>query len=89
MTLPQLCDEMHQVMTEFDLQAMANQAGEVLSEQVMTPSDAYQHLIHGRTEEVRIADLPGRVAALMVVPYPARHSRADAGRARRSKGGRS
>lgn len=70
MTLPQLCDEMHQVMTEFDLQAMANQAGEVLSEQVLTPAEAYQHLIHGRTEEVRIADLPGRVAALMVVPYP-------------------
>jgi arginine decarboxylase len=70
MTLPQLCDEMHSVMTEFDLQAMANQAGEVLSEQVLTPSEAYQHLIHGRTEEVRVADLPGRVAALMIVPYP-------------------
>jgi arginine decarboxylase len=70
MTLPQLCDEMHQVMTDFDLQAMANQAGEVLSEQVITPSEAYQHLIHGRTEEVRVADLPGRVAALMIVPYP-------------------
>jgi arginine decarboxylase len=49
---------------------MANQAGEVLSEQVITPSEAYQHLIHGRTEEVRVADLPGRVAALMIVPYP-------------------
>jgi arginine decarboxylase len=70
MTLPQLCDEMHDVMTKFDLQAMANHAGEVLSEQVLTPSEAYQHLIHGRTEEVRIADLPGRVAALMMVPYP-------------------
>lgn len=70
MTLPQLCDEMHEVMTQFDLQAMANHAGEVLSEQVMTPSEAYQHLIHGRTEEVRLADLPGRVAALMIVPYP-------------------
>jgi arginine decarboxylase len=70
MTLPQLCDEMHQVMTDLDLQAMANQAGEVLSEQVLTPADAYQHLIHGRTEEVRVGDLPGRVAALMIVPYP-------------------
>lgn len=70
MTLPQLCDEMHQVMTELDLQAMANAAGEVLSEQVLTPSEAYQQLIHGNTEEVRIADLPGRVAALMIVPYP-------------------
>ncbi|MET0892618.1 MAG: lysine decarboxylase, partial [Pseudoxanthomonas sp.] len=70
MTLPRLCDEMHSVMTEFDLQAMANQAGEVLSEQVLTPARAYQHLIHGETEEVRIADLPGRVAALMIVPYP-------------------
>lgn len=70
LTLRQLCDEMHQVMTELDLQAMANQAGEVLSEQVLTPADAYQRLIHGRVEEVRVADLPGRVAALMIVPYP-------------------
>jgi len=63
-------DTFSQVMTELDLQAMANHAGEVISEQVLTPSDAYQHLIHGRTEEVRIRDLPGRVAALMIVPYP-------------------
>jgi arginine decarboxylase len=70
MTLRALCDEMHQAMTELDLQAMANQAGEVISEQVLTPSDAYQHLIHGRTDHVRIRDLPGRVAALMIVPYP-------------------
>ncbi|MBV8158465.1 MAG: lysine decarboxylase, partial [Dyella sp.] len=70
MTLSQLCDEMHQVMSELDLQAMANEAGEILSEQVLTPAEAYQHLIHGNTEEVRIADLAGRVAALMIVPYP-------------------
>ncbi|RDI96963.1 arginine decarboxylase [Dyella solisilvae] len=70
MTLPQLCDEMHVAMTELDLQAMANQAGEVLSEQVYTPAQAYQYLIHDRTEEVRVAELPGRVAALMIVPYP-------------------
>lgn len=70
MTLPQLCDEMHKVMTDLDLQAMANEAGEVLSEQVISPSEAYQKLIHNETEEVRIADLPGRVAALMIVPYP-------------------
>jgi arginine decarboxylase len=49
---------------------MANQAGEVLSEQVLTPADAYQRLIHGDVEDVRVADLPGRVAALMIVPYP-------------------
>jgi arginine decarboxylase len=70
MTLPELCDEMHAVMGELDLQAMANQAGEVLSEQVMTPAEAYQHLIHGNTEEVRITELAGRTAALMIVPYP-------------------
>jgi arginine decarboxylase len=70
MSLRDLCDEMHAMMSEHDLQATANRAGEVLSEQVLTPAAAYQHLIHGRTEEVRLADLPGRVAALMIVPYP-------------------
>jgi arginine decarboxylase len=70
MTLPQLCDEMHAAMSELDLQAMANHAGETVSEPVLTPAEAYQHLIHGNTEEVRIADMPGRIAALMIVPYP-------------------
>lgn len=70
MTLPGLCDEMHKLMSDLDLQAMANQAGEVLSEQVLSPSEAYQKLIHNETEEIRIGDLPGRVAALMIVPYP-------------------
>jgi arginine decarboxylase len=70
MTLPQLCEQMHQVMIELNLQDMANEAGEVLSEQVLTPTQAYQKLIHGETEEVRVADLPGRIAALMIVPYP-------------------
>ncbi|MHA6203660.1 Orn/Lys/Arg family decarboxylase [Dyella soli] len=70
MTLPQLCEEMHKAMSDLNLQAMANQAGEALSEQVVTPAAAYQRLIHNDTEEVRLADLPGRVAALMIVPYP-------------------
>ncbi|WP_130618018.1 Orn/Lys/Arg decarboxylase N-terminal domain-containing protein [Dyella amyloliquefaciens] len=70
MTLPDLCNEMHDVMSELKLQAMANEAGEILSEQVLTPAEAYQHLIHGNTEEVRIGDMAGRIAALMIVPYP-------------------
>jgi arginine decarboxylase len=70
MTLPQLCEQMHGVMTDLNLQAMANDAGEVLSEQVLTPTQAYQKLIRGETEEVRVADLVGRTAALMIVPYP-------------------
>ncbi|TBR39371.1 MULTISPECIES: Orn/Lys/Arg decarboxylase N-terminal domain-containing protein [Dyella] len=70
MSLAMLCGEMHAVMTESNLQDMANLAGETLSEQVLTPAEAYQHLIHENTEEVRLSDLPGRIAALMIVPYP-------------------
>jgi arginine decarboxylase len=36
----------------------------------MTPSVAYDHLVHGRVEPVGIDDLKGRVTAVMVVPYP-------------------
>ena len=37
---------------------------------VMTPADAYNHLVKGEIERVDIEQLSGRVAATMLVPYP-------------------
>jgi arginine decarboxylase len=36
----------------------------------MTPTQAYQHLVHGEVEQVSLDDLAGRVVATAVVPYP-------------------
>jgi arginine decarboxylase len=41
-----------------------------LPEPAMKPSDAYDRLVHGGVEPVPIEALKGRIAAVMVVPYP-------------------
>jgi arginine decarboxylase len=35
-----------------------------------TPSDAYRRLVRARTGRVPVSEMAGRVAAVMVVPYP-------------------
>jgi arginine/lysine/ornithine decarboxylase len=42
----------------------------VLPEIAMKPADAYDQLVRGEVEAVSIDALPGRVAAVMLVPYP-------------------
>jgi arginine decarboxylase len=42
----------------------------VLPEIVMKPAHAYDQLVRGEVEAVPIDDLEGRVAAVMLVPYP-------------------
>jgi len=36
----------------------------------MTPAEAYRRMVAGNAEKVRLQDLAGRTAAVMVVPYP-------------------
>lgn len=36
----------------------------------MTPAQAYDHMVRGEVEAVPIEALQGRVAAVMLVPYP-------------------
>lgn len=36
----------------------------------MKPADAYDKLVRGEVEAVPIAELEGRIAAVMLVPYP-------------------
>jgi lysine decarboxylase/arginine decarboxylase len=36
----------------------------------MTPSDAYAHIAHRKTDRVEIDDLEGRVTVGLVTPYP-------------------
>jgi arginine decarboxylase len=42
----------------------------VIPDTVTTPAEAYRQLVGGQVEKVRIKDLVGRIASVMVVPYP-------------------
>ncbi len=42
----------------------------VLPDIAMKPADAYDQLVRGEVEAVSIDALPGRIAAVMLVPYP-------------------
>jgi arginine decarboxylase len=70
MTLRDLCDEMHQEMQNRRLPELLDQAFGELPGAQCTPGEAYRHLVRGQTERVRVAEMAGRTAAVMVVPYP-------------------
>jgi arginine decarboxylase len=57
-------------MIELNLVTLVEQACEVDPEQVLTPSDTYQKLLRNGTEKVKFTEMAGRVAGVMLVPYP-------------------
>ena len=69
-TLKELSDEMHAVMQELNLSGLVNAAADEDFDPVLTPSQTYQKLLRGETEKVRFAEMAGRIAAVMLVPYP-------------------
>lgn len=70
MDLKQLSDEMHAMMRDLNLPGLLQEAFDVDLPQVMTPAKAYQRLIREGTEKVRLTEMPGRISAVMLVPYP-------------------
>ncbi|MBL8351115.1 MAG: arginine/lysine/ornithine decarboxylase [Burkholderiaceae bacterium] len=68
--LRDLCDALHGCYRDNDTAQAMNAMYTELPEPAMKPADAYDHLVHGRVEPVAIDALKGRVAAVMVVPYP-------------------
>ena len=69
-TLKELSDEMHAAMVELRLANLVNEACDEDFDPVLTPSQTYQKLVRGETEKVRFAEMAGRIAAVMLVPYP-------------------
>ncbi len=69
-TLKQLSDEMQAAMIELRLATLVNEACDEDFDPVLTPAQTYQKLVRGETERVRFADMAGRIAAVMLVPYP-------------------
>ncbi len=69
-TLKELSDDMHRVMIDLDLAGLVNAATDEDFDPVLTPAQTYQKLVKHRTERLRFAEMAGRIAAVMLVPYP-------------------
>ncbi len=69
-SLKELSDEMHAAMVQLDLAGLVNAACDEDFDPVLTPAQTYQKLLRNETEKVRFRDMAGRIAAVMLVPYP-------------------
>jgi arginine decarboxylase len=69
-TLKELSDEMHAAMVELRLSALEGEACELDTQEVLTPSQTYQKLLRNGTEKVKFTEMAGRIAGVMLVPYP-------------------
>jgi len=69
-TLRELCDEMHAEVRAHGTIELLDRAFAELPVPTTTPSEAYRRLVRARTERVPVSEMAGRVAAVMVVPYP-------------------
>lgn len=70
MGLQNLCTDMHEYLKKKKIATTIKDVYAKIPQMVMTPAEAYRSVIHGEVEKVRIADLIGKTAAVMVVPYP-------------------
>ncbi len=68
--LRDLCTQLHACYRDNRVpRALSRMYGQ-LPELVLKPADAYDHLVRGEVEAVPLDALEGRVAAVMLVPYP-------------------
>ena len=70
LTLKQLSDEMHAAMKQLSLPELLQQACDVEPDPVITPAETYQRLVREGTEKIKLAEMAGRISAVMLVPYP-------------------
>jgi arginine decarboxylase len=69
-TLKELSDEMHLVMQQLNLSGLVNAACDEDFDPVLTPAQTYQKLLRNETEKIKFSEMPDRIAAVMLVPYP-------------------
>lgn len=70
MGLRDLCDALHACYCENATARAMRRMYTALPEPAMTPAQAYDKLVRGEVEAVPIEALQGRIAAVMLVPYP-------------------
>ena len=69
-TLKELSDEMNAAMIELRLASLVNEACDEDFDPILTPAQTYQKLLRNETEKLRFSEMAGRIAAVMLVPYP-------------------
>ena len=70
MGLKDLADEMFTGMQTLEFGALLEQAFGTLPAPVCSPAQAYEQLVRGNVEEVTLAQMPQRILATGIVPYP-------------------
>ncbi|WP_424244107.1 arginine decarboxylase [Elusimicrobium posterum] len=68
--LKDLCAKIHDFLYISQIFEIIPKMYNDLPVQVMAPHKAYYGLVEGRTEYLSIAEVPGRTAAFMILPYP-------------------
>lgn len=68
--LQDLCSDIHQYLESSRYKELSRQVYDQFPEQVCRPNYAYQQVVSGNVELVPLDQLNGRVAAVMVAPYP-------------------
>ena len=69
-SLKELSDEMHAAMVQLNLANLVGEACDEDFDPVLTPAQTYQKLLRAETEKIRFNQMAGRIAAVMLVPYP-------------------
>jgi arginine decarboxylase len=70
LSLKELSDEMHQAMIDLNLAGLVNAACDEDFDPVLTPAQTYQKLVRQETDSIPFGQMAGRIAAVMLVPYP-------------------
>jgi arginine decarboxylase len=70
MTLRDLCTAIHEAKRELRMTELSDAACTAKATPVMSPGEAFQILTSSGTEKVRVCDMVGRIAGVMVTPYP-------------------
>ncbi|WP_027364343.1 Orn/Lys/Arg family decarboxylase [Desulfotruncus alcoholivorax] len=70
MTIRALCQEMHSFLKAINYHQLFKSVYAYLPEQCLTPAGAYRELTAANVKPVKIAELAGKIAAVMVTPYP-------------------
>lgn len=70
MGLRDLCDQLHGCYRENATAKVLRRMYTVLPEIALKPADAYDKLVRREIEAVPVEQLEGRIAAVMLVPYP-------------------
>ncbi|MGV6474424.1 Orn/Lys/Arg family decarboxylase [Azotobacter vinelandii] len=70
MGLRDLCDQLHDFNRQSARAKALKHLYSLLPEIALKPADAYDKLVRGEVEAVPIEHLEGRIAAVMLVPYP-------------------